>query len=143
MLALSGYGRANRDRSCNHDYRAGDDKQLPPTPFFQVAELDELAPDEEDANIEEDMESVLDACAALLPVQSLKWHYRSRRGGSGVPHLVARRGAEDGSVRATIQSQHQGKYSGELAHRECSHKRQRIHAADVRLAIRHIHRPPK
>ena len=46
---------------------AGDSKQLPPTPFFQIAELDELAPDDEDASTEEDMESVLDACEALLP----------------------------------------------------------------------------
>ena len=57
---------------------AGDSKQLPPTPFFQVAELDELAPDAEDASTEEDMESILDACDALLPSHSLQWHYRSK-----------------------------------------------------------------
>jgi hypothetical protein len=57
---------------------AGDSKQLPPTPFFQIAELDELAPEDEDASTEEDMESVLDACDALLPSHSLNWHYRSR-----------------------------------------------------------------
>lgn len=57
---------------------AGDSKQLPPTPFFQIAELDEIAPEEEDARTEEDMESVLDACDALLPSHALRWHYRSR-----------------------------------------------------------------
>ena len=57
---------------------AGDSRQLPPTPFFQVAELDEMAPDAEDAATEEDMESILDACDALLPSHSLRWHYRSK-----------------------------------------------------------------
>jgi superfamily I DNA and/or RNA helicase len=57
---------------------AGDSKQLPPTPFFQVAELDELSSDEEESRSEEDMESVLDSCGALLPSHSLRWHYRSR-----------------------------------------------------------------
>ncbi len=57
---------------------AGDSNQLPPTPFFQIAELDELDPEEEDQRTEEDMESVLDACSALLPDHSLRWHYRSR-----------------------------------------------------------------
>ena len=46
---------------------AGDSKQLPPTPFFQIAELDELAPEEEEASTQEDMESILDSCEALLP----------------------------------------------------------------------------
>ncbi|MET0601196.1 MAG: DUF3320 domain-containing protein [Baekduia sp.] len=57
---------------------AGDSKQLPPTPFFQIAELDELAPEAEDASTQEDMESVLDACESLLPGHPLLWHYRSR-----------------------------------------------------------------
>ncbi len=57
---------------------AGDSKQLPPTPFFQIAELDELSPGEEEDSTQEDMESVLDACEALLPSHSLRWHYRSR-----------------------------------------------------------------
>jgi hypothetical protein len=57
---------------------AGDSKQLPPTPFFQVAELDEMSPDAEDAITEEDMESILDACDALLPSHALQWHYRSK-----------------------------------------------------------------
>jgi len=55
---------------------AGDAKQLPPTSFFQVAETDE--PAAEDLETEEDMESVLDACQALLPNHPLTWHYRSR-----------------------------------------------------------------
>jgi hypothetical protein len=57
---------------------AGDSRQLPPTPFFQIAELDKLAPEYEDASTQEDMESILEACAALLPVYTLRWHYRSR-----------------------------------------------------------------
>ena len=57
---------------------AGDSKQLPPTPFFQIADLDELAPEEEDASTQEDMESILDSCEALLISHSLRWHYRSR-----------------------------------------------------------------
>jgi hypothetical protein len=56
---------------------AGDSKQLPPTPFFQIAELDELKPDEEDLSTQEDMESILDSCEALFPSHSLRWHYRS------------------------------------------------------------------
>jgi hypothetical protein len=57
---------------------AGDDKQLPPTPFFQIAELDELSPEDEDDVTSEDMESILDSCSALLPAHPLRWHYRSR-----------------------------------------------------------------
>ena len=57
---------------------AGDSKQLPPTTFFQVAEVDELSPDQEDNSTSEDMESVLDAAEALLPSHALRWHYRSR-----------------------------------------------------------------
>jgi hypothetical protein len=57
---------------------AGDSKQLPPTPFFQVAELDELSPDDEERSTQEDMESILDSCESLLPVHPLRWHYRSR-----------------------------------------------------------------
>jgi hypothetical protein len=57
---------------------AGDSEQLPPTPFFQIAELDDAAPDDEDASAQEDMESILDSCEAFLPGHSLRWHYRSR-----------------------------------------------------------------
>ena len=55
---------------------AGDSRQLPPTPFFQVAEADE-GWDEESEDTTEDMESILDACEALLPRHPLRWHYRS------------------------------------------------------------------
>ena len=57
---------------------AGDSKQLPPTPFFQIAELDELAPDEEDAEHTgghgEHPRRLRSAAAEPL----LRWHYRSR-----------------------------------------------------------------
>jgi len=47
----------------------GDDKQLPPTSFFQ-AEIG-VAQDEP-------YPSILDQCRAVLPCRLLKWHYRSR-----------------------------------------------------------------
>jgi hypothetical protein len=54
----------------------GDDKQLPPTSFFQQGESDD---DEEGAEAPPVFESVLDAClgAGLRP-HMLRWHYRSR-----------------------------------------------------------------
>jgi very-short-patch-repair endonuclease len=60
---------------------AGDQKQLPPTNFFERLgneenedEDDELQPSSSD------YESILDMCATLrLPRQRLKWHYRSKR----------------------------------------------------------------
>jgi very-short-patch-repair endonuclease len=55
---------------------AGDSRQLPPTSFFQVAEVGDSEQDE-DAD-QEDMESILDSCQALLPEHYLRWHYRSR-----------------------------------------------------------------
>jgi hypothetical protein len=55
----------------------GDDRQLPPTAFFQL-NLD----DEDDEEVEEApslFESVLDAyLGAGLPLRMLRWHYRSR-----------------------------------------------------------------
>ena len=52
----------------------GDQKQLPPTSFFDRAESDF---DYED--VEGDLESILDECiGASLPVRNLSWHYRSR-----------------------------------------------------------------
>ena len=57
---------------------AGDPHQLPPTPFFQLAEIDETAPDDPLEDTREDMESILDACAAILESHGLRWHYRSR-----------------------------------------------------------------
>jgi very-short-patch-repair endonuclease len=56
---------------------AGDNKQLPPTRFFQAdIELDE---DSEEGNLEEPLESILDECLALPGFNRslLKWHYRS------------------------------------------------------------------
>lgn len=53
----------------------GDPKQLPPTAFFDRAE----AASDDDADVEGDLESILDEClGANLPVMSLSWHYRSR-----------------------------------------------------------------
>jgi very-short-patch-repair endonuclease len=61
---------------------AGDQKQLPPTNFFERSE------DYEDGSIEEkqdegnlaDFESILDVCCTLqLARRRLRWHYRSRR----------------------------------------------------------------
>jgi very-short-patch-repair endonuclease len=52
----------------------GDPKQLPPTNFFNRAEAEP-----EEADVEEDLESILDEClGASLPTLELKWHYRSR-----------------------------------------------------------------
>ena len=56
---------------------AGDPKQLPPTPFFQYVLSDEFDWDEE--NSFDLFDSVLDECMSIgLPVQMLKWHYRSK-----------------------------------------------------------------
>ncbi|MGA2876146.1 MAG: AAA domain-containing protein [Nitrososphaerales archaeon] len=57
---------------------AGDDKQLPPTTFFQAeADYD----DEDDQSPEEPLESVLDECLTVPGFRKvfLKWHYRSKR----------------------------------------------------------------
>lgn len=55
----------------------GDPKQLPPTSFFQRLEDDEEETTE--AEVVEDLESILDDCiSARLPWLSLNWHYRSR-----------------------------------------------------------------
>ena len=54
----------------------GDSKQLPPTSFFDRAEDDDDALDDESL---EELESILDeATASNLPQLSLRWHYRSR-----------------------------------------------------------------
>jgi superfamily I DNA and/or RNA helicase len=54
----------------------GDQKQLPPTSFFDRAELD----DDEDEEDPSAMESILDrARASLSPARRLLWHYRSRK----------------------------------------------------------------
>jgi hypothetical protein len=57
---------------------AGDEKQLPPTAFFDAAQ-DELDDSETDELLEE-FESVLKACkgAGAMTALPLSWHYRSR-----------------------------------------------------------------
>lgn len=64
---------------------AGDQKQLPPTSFFDRLNSDgdsDESPDddeESEANISE-FESILDVCCSLgMPRKRLRWHYRSRR----------------------------------------------------------------
>jgi very-short-patch-repair endonuclease len=61
---------------------AGDTKQLPPTTFFdQTTAVEDLEDSGVDA-VTDDMESILDAMSALLPVpkgtRTLTWHYRSQ-----------------------------------------------------------------
>ncbi len=55
----------------------GDEKQLPPTSFFErVLEDDE---DEEADATAKDLESILGLCLAMgIPSRMLRWHYRSR-----------------------------------------------------------------
>ncbi len=58
---------------------AGDNRQLPPTAFFQQGTTEEY--DWDDINDEEFaiFESILDECKAIgLPEKMLKWHYRSK-----------------------------------------------------------------
>ena len=61
---------------------AGDEKQLPPTSFFDASVIFDEAGGENDAEEElEPLESLLDDCVAINPVflpAFLKWHYRSR-----------------------------------------------------------------
>jgi hypothetical protein len=57
----------------------GDDRQLPPTRFFDkvLDEAEETEPDETPAT--RDLESILDLCAAQgMAARMLRWHYRSR-----------------------------------------------------------------
>ncbi len=58
---------------------AGDNKQLPPTSFFQKSMLEEIDWDEisdEDAEV---FDSILEECMGIgLPVKTLRWHYRSK-----------------------------------------------------------------
>jgi very-short-patch-repair endonuclease len=60
---------------------AGDQKQLPPTTFFdRLAVDDSTDPDEEEAENLTDFESILDVCCVKgLPRKRLRWHYRSKR----------------------------------------------------------------
>lgn len=50
---------------------AGDTKQLPPTSFFQ-------GDVETTSDVREDLDSILEETAAVLPEKNLRWHYRSR-----------------------------------------------------------------
>lgn len=62
---------------------AGDQKQLPPTRFFDALDTDSDRDDDEDdddAGSLSDFESILDKCCSLgMPRKRLRWHYRSRR----------------------------------------------------------------
>jgi very-short-patch-repair endonuclease len=56
---------------------AGDEKQLPPTNFFNRADLESNEEDESDIG---DFESILSLCKSIgMPARGLRWHYRSRR----------------------------------------------------------------
>ena len=60
---------------------AGDQKQLPPSSFFEKS-AEEDAEADEDADDLGDYESVLDVCCSLgMTRRRLRWHYRSRREG--------------------------------------------------------------
>lgn len=50
---------------------AGDTKQLPPTSFFQ-------SDVETTEDVREDLDSILEETASVLPEKHLRWHYRSR-----------------------------------------------------------------
>jgi hypothetical protein len=58
---------------------AGDNKQLPPTSFFQKFLLEDIDWDEVSDEDVEVFDSVLDECVGVgLPVKTLRWHYRSK-----------------------------------------------------------------
>jgi hypothetical protein len=61
---------------------AGDNKQLPPTSFFQKNLFDDKDWDELSDEDIEVFDSILDECLGIgLPVKTLKWHYRSKHEG--------------------------------------------------------------
>ncbi len=61
---------------------AGDNKQLPPTSFFQKSLLEDVDWDELSDDDVEVFDSILDECLGIgLPVKTLKWHYRSKHEG--------------------------------------------------------------
>ena len=61
---------------------AGDNKQLPPTSFFQKNLIDDTDWDELSDEDIEVFDSILDECLGIgLPVKTLNWHYRSRHEG--------------------------------------------------------------
>ncbi len=58
---------------------AGDNKQLPPTSFFQKSLIEDVDWDEMSEGDVEVCDSILDECLGIgLPVKTLRWHYRSR-----------------------------------------------------------------
>lgn len=58
---------------------AGDNKQLPPTSFFQKSLIDDLDWDQISDEDFEVFDSILDECLGIgLPVKTLRWHYRSK-----------------------------------------------------------------
>ena len=58
---------------------AGDNKQLPPTSFFQKSLIEDIDWDELTEGEIEVFDSILDECIGIrLPVKTLRWHYRSR-----------------------------------------------------------------
>ena len=59
---------------------AGDNKQLPPTAFFQLGEAEEYEYDDTaDEPLGDLYDSILDEAQALgMPTRRLRWHYRSR-----------------------------------------------------------------
>ncbi len=58
---------------------AGDNKQLPPTSFFQKSLIEDVDWDEMADEDVEVFDSILDECLGIgLPVKTLRWHYRSR-----------------------------------------------------------------
>lgn len=58
---------------------AGDERQLPPTNFFESLTVEEDADGElEDPALTTGVESILDSLAPVVPTRTLEWHYRSR-----------------------------------------------------------------
>ena len=58
---------------------AGDNKQLPPTSFFQKSLIEDIDWDEMNEGDVEVFDSILDECLGIgLPVKTLRWHYRSK-----------------------------------------------------------------
>jgi very-short-patch-repair endonuclease len=58
---------------------AGDNKQLPPTSFFQKSLIDDVDWDQISDEDFEVFDSILDECLGIgLPVKTLRWHYRSK-----------------------------------------------------------------
>ncbi len=64
---------------CNQVVVVGDDRQLPPTRFFDKVISGDDADDDDGAANVGDVESILGLCVSKgLPQRMLRWHYRSR-----------------------------------------------------------------